>query len=362
MCYHFDIITAITGKSSKNQAKLGFFAKTIAIFTQMLYTVFKRRSQAKNDRSPKPQPMKKRRALMQYEIKKNKLYTRYSHVYWADGEAYWVSDAKHVTSTAPIGRLHYHNMHEMGVCVSGSGSYQINERLYHFKKGDIVFVNHFTPHGSNSDVGYSAKWKLLFFDPVRLLQLAGMLDPDKVLLTAGGDIPFSGVFAPDEYPELTDFIKTVIEKSEIQDEYTDISIAFSIGNFIVDCARYTKSHAISTKPTMMDKRQYHKIAPAISQINKYMSSSAMIEEPVLAELCKMSISNLRRLFKRYTGLSPKAYIKSTRMSYAEYLIVNTNMTVLKISTEVGYSEVSGFNRTFRQTFGTSPTEYRKNNQ
>ena len=93
-----------------------------------------------------------------------------------------------------------------------------------------------------------------------------------------------------------------------------------------------------------------------------MANAGMIEEQVLADLCKMSVSNLRRLFLKCTGLSPKAYIKNTRMSYAEYLIINTDMTVIKIAGEVGYSEVSGFNRTFKATFGMSPTDYRKLNQ
>ena len=94
-------------------------------------------------------------------------------------------------------------------------------------------------------------------------------------------------------------------------------------------------------------------------INRHMSNSSMIKEDVLAEVCKTSIPNLRRLFISYTGLSPKAYINRTRMAYAEYLISNTDMTIISISAEVGYSEVSGFNRIFKATFGKTPTEYRK---
>lgn len=296
---------------------------------------------------------------MEYEIRKKKLYTKYSHVNWASGAPYWVSNATYTEPAKPITKLHYHNMYEVGMCMKGCGEYQISDRVYNFQAGDIVFVNHFTPHYSNSQSGYPAKWKIVFFDPVRLMQLAGMLDPDKALLTARFDIPFNGIFAPDEHPELTNFVKEIIKQAEIKDEYTDINVAFSIGNFIIACTRYFKAHPAAQSANTLSKNRYHQITPAISMINSHMTNAAMIEEEALARLCKMSVSNLRKLFKDYTGLSPKAYINNTRMAYAEYLLTNTNMTVLKISNEVGYSEVSGFNRIFKLTFGMSPSGYRK---
>lgn len=296
---------------------------------------------------------------MEYEVRKKKLYTKYRHVNWASGAPYWVSNAKYTEPADPITKLHYHNMYEVGMCIEGCGEYQINDRVYHFKAGDIVFINHFTPHYSNSQSGSPAKWKIVFFDPVRVMQLAGMLDPDKALLTARFDIPLNGIFAPDEHPQLTEIIKNIIERAEIKDEYTDINMAFSIGNFIIACARYLKTQPIPEEPDTISKNQYHRITPAISTINAHMANTAMVEETALAKLCKMSVSNLRLLFKKYTGLSPKEYINNTRMAYADYLLTNTNMTVLKISTEVGYNEISGFNRMFKLTFGMSPSDYRK---
>ena len=296
---------------------------------------------------------------MEYEIRKKKLYSKFNHVHWAGDEPYWVSNATYAAPANPIESLHYHNMYEMGICMEGHGEYQINDRLYRFKAGDIVFVNHFTPHNSNSDQGYPARWTVVFFDPVKLMQFAGMLDPDKALRASSLDISFSGVFSPDENPGLTSFVKNIIKQTKIQDEYTDISIAFAIGTFIIACTRYMKEHPQDSEPMTMSKHAYHRITPAIHMINAHMSNAAMIKESALAELCNMSVANFRRQFKIHTGLSPKSYINKTRMAYAEYLMQNTNMTIAKIAYEVGYSEISGFNRIFRATFSTSPSEYRK---
>lgn len=295
---------------------------------------------------------------MKYVVKENKLRSYYRSIKEARSEPYWVSDSKYSAPPEPISKLHYHDMYEFGICVEGSGDIRVNDKEYRFEKGDIEFISPYVPHFSNSDENAPARWKLIFFDPVRIMQLAGMLDPDKALMAASIELPFSGLFKPDEHPKLTEFIKLIIKQSEIQDEYTDISMAFSIGTFIITCARYLKEHPLKSPEFMQSKKNYTKIAPAIDMINGHMANGAMIKEEALAELCKMSVPNLRRLFVKHTGLSPKVYINQTRMAYAVYLLQNTDMTVLAIASKVGYSEVSGFSRIFKNTFSLSPSEYR----
>lgn len=296
---------------------------------------------------------------MEYKIRKRKLHLNYRHVNWTGGEPYWVTDATYAAPSSPVNMLHYHNMYELGICIDGSGEVHINDRIYNFKKGDIQFISHYVPHFSNSDPSSPARWKLIFFDPARLMQQGGIIDPDKAFSIADADLPFSGIFTPDEYPKLTDFIKKIINLAETQDEYTDISLAFFVGTFFIECKRYLKTHPVADKLFTVNKSTYYKISPAIDRINGHMSNTEMLSEDVLAQQCNMSVSNLKRLFKKYTGLYPKVYINKTRMSYAEYLVRSTNMTILKIANEVGYNEVSGFNRIFKATFGMTPSEYRK---
>lgn len=296
---------------------------------------------------------------MEYTIQKKRLPIRYRNIRESREEPYWVSDAKPYTPQKPITFLHYHDMYELGVCIEGRGNMQIDDRLYSFEKGDIVFICRYVPHYARSYSSAPARWKQVFFDPVRLMQLAGMLDPDKAISAANIDIPFSGVFSPMENPELTAFVKEIIMQGDMNDEFTDISLAFSIGRFIISCARYMRTNGILSKSVDPKRDKYRRILPAVDMINAHLSNSDMLKEESLADLCKISVSTLRRLFVKHTGLSPKNYINKTRMSWAEYLLQNTEMTVAQIALEVGYSEISGFNRIFNNTFSTSPSEYRK---
>ena len=127
---------------------------------------------------------------------------------------------------------------------------------------------------------------------------------------------------------------------------------------MITCREYAEKNIIPADDETLMK-EYHRTAPAIYHIEMNIADSSILTIEELAKVCKMSPSNFRRLFLIETGLSPKAFIIKSRMSYAEYLLKNTDMTVISIAEKVGYNEISGFNRIFASTFKMSPSEYRK---
>ena len=137
-----------------------------------------------------------------------------------------------------------------------------------------------------------------------------------------------------------------------------MSVAFAIGELLLTCKKFREDINYSPAEKIIE-RDYHRISPAIYHINMNLADSATLSETKLAEVCSMSVSNFRRLFKLETGISPKAFIIKSRMSYAQYLLKNTNMTIIKIAEEIGYNEVCSFNKIFAATLKTSPSAYRK---
>ena len=294
---------------------------------------------------------------MEYTIRKNALPVYYSTMEGITTYPYHIVHGVPM-SEPPIQRLHYHTVPEIGICICGSGSYYVDDKIYKFNQGDIQVIRPFVPHYAISDVGVITKMVFFTFDTVKLMQLIGISDPDKNMMLKNIKIPFNGIFSPDEYPKITELIKKIIAKCETSDDYTDISVAFGIGEFLIACRDYEKSLKFLPEDDLIEKA-YRRIEPAIYQINMNLSDSSMITEAILANVCETSVSNFRRLFKLETGLSPKAFIIKSRMAYAEYLLKNTNMTVLKIAETVGYNEICGFNKIFAKTFKTSPSNYRK---
>lgn len=79
----------------------------------------------------------------------------------------------------------------------------------------------------------------------------------------------------------------------------------------------------------------------------------------IAELYFMNEKYLGRLFLRETGKTFRQYLNDIRLEYAVRLLKETCMSVLQISLECGYSNVTYFNRVFKDKFGSSPSAYRK---
>lgn len=70
---------------------------------------------------------------------------------------------------------------------------------------------------------------------------------------------------------------------------------------------------------------------------------------------------LGRLFKSKTGYSIKEYCNNYKIETAKQLLKSSNLSVLDISAQVGFNNVTYFNRQFRKQTGLSPRDYRSKN-
>lgn len=77
-----------------------------------------------------------------------------------------------------------------------------------------------------------------------------------------------------------------------------------------------------------------------------------------ARQAHMSVYHFSRTFKNTTGMSLTAYLNSIRIDKAEELIRTTEMTILDIALDCGFTNVRTFNRAFRQFRGRAPSSLR----
>jgi AraC-like DNA-binding protein len=79
----------------------------------------------------------------------------------------------------------------------------------------------------------------------------------------------------------------------------------------------------------------------------------------LADLVSMSETGLSRLFRSITGLSCIDYVIEYRMSKAMSMVRFTDKPIIEIAYEVGFNNISYFNRTFKKHFHQTPSQCRK---
>ena len=73
----------------------------------------------------------------------------------------------------------------------------------------------------------------------------------------------------------------------------------------------------------------------------------------------VSVSHLTRLFKEYTGVTPKEYITQIRLNKAMLLLSESNENILEVAYAIGFKSLSSFYKCFKDNTGCTPKEYRK---
>lgn len=79
----------------------------------------------------------------------------------------------------------------------------------------------------------------------------------------------------------------------------------------------------------------------------------------LADEVGMSAHYFSALFRNRTGLSPYRYITERRIEEAKRLLRRSNLRLVDIALEVGFSSQSRFTEAFTRIAGTTPLTYRK---
>jgi len=101
------------------------------------------------------------------------------------------------------------------------------------------------------------------------------------------------------------------------------------------------------------------VSNPVSAVLEYMR--AHLSEPLtvadLADLVNLSPSAFAHLFRDITSRSPYQFLKEMRLDRARELLVDGNLTVARVSKEVGYASVSHFISEFRGRFGVTPRAY-----
>ncbi len=76
------------------------------------------------------------------------------------------------------------------------------------------------------------------------------------------------------------------------------------------------------------------------------------------EANNISYSYFRKMFKKYTGVSPVQYQLSLKIIRAKEMLLSTDKIIKEISYQVGFKSVYYFSRIFKSKMGVSPTELR----
>lgn len=101
----------------------------------------------------------------------------------------------------------------------------------------------------------------------------------------------------------------------------------------------------------------YKLRKIIEYIDQHLEENLTLIE--LASFVQMSSNYFASLFKQSTGLPPHQYITQCRIEKAKRLLRHSDLPIIEICQEVGFTSQSHFTRVFRQYTKTTPKAYRE---
>ena len=106
----------------------------------------------------------------------------------------------------------------------------------------------------------------------------------------------------------------------------------------------------------INSSKYKCISEGISYLENDVQQALSIEE--IAQLCHVSATYFRSLFKEYSGMSPIQFRIQKKLEIAKTLLLSNDMTILEISDYLGFESVAYFSKVFKKYEKISPSRYR----
>ena len=252
-------------------------------------------------------------------------------------------------------KLHQHQEHQLTLILSGSGTIVHGEYVGQFEEGDVLLIGSNVPHVFRCDQSYYNEDKnahsiSVFFDEQQLK------------------------FLVQTFPEFSDFSSFLNQanlgakavgylKSNLAEK---IQLLFELNQFERLIRFFELLHELSKENDwipLLDrsaKRVREQDGKRLDDIFTFTLSnyqrSISIEE--IADIANMNKSSFCRYFKQHTRKSYIDFLNEYRIHKACSLLADPDQSIAQIAYEVGFSNLSNFNRQFKRVKKETPREFK----
>ncbi len=156
------------------------------------------------------------------------------------------------------------------------------------------------------------------------------------------------------YQIIKDCLFEIFELVRVQSLYFDMLLKSKCHEFLYLLFKY---HHINRHYTDNTYQNYQKLRELIDYINDHYAEHLTIS--FLADYFGYSRTHFMSIFKQHTGSSCLEFILQLRLNKVCELLVQTSLTIQDITSQVGFSNQSNFNRQFKKYYKLTPRQYRQ---
>ncbi len=253
-------------------------------------------------------------------------------------------------------RLHLHPELQITLIQQSHGSLFVGDSISTFRTGDLFVIGPNIPHALKNDAlfytddGVKAKSISIFFSKEAFgdtfFQLPELAKINSFLNKAERGLRVIG----DGKNNISEKVVKIVK----QKGFDRLLSLFSI---LQDLANYEQMESLSrtTFSTQNNELQSERIGRVFQFIMDNYHRPIKLEEA--AEIANLSVSAFCRYFKIRTRSTFARFLNEIRISTACKQLIGTEYSVSEICYQVGFNNISNFNRQFKIITGLTPSQY-----
>lgn len=256
---------------------------------------------------------------------------------------------------------HWHEEIEIILIEKGTGEFKVDLDSYILKAGDILIIKPFSLHSMNTINDMHCSWITMVFN-------LGMLNS---AITDGCLIKYFAPILNNEHQlplvinsECNGYNEIFISVKNIFNCFNEKNIAFELKIksllLYLFSLFYENNLVLKKKNASVTNDATRKIKIILNYIHENYMTELSISN--IAHTCNLSQYYFMKFFKKYIGITCTEYINNYRLDTASKLLNATDKSITDISFEIGFNNVSYFNKLFKTKFKVTPKEFRNANK
>jgi AraC-like DNA-binding protein len=252
--------------------------------------------------------------------------------------------------------LHWHEELELIYIKKGSGLVTVDLKDYRVKAPTLVLILPRQLHSIQQLNTASLEYENIIFHPSLLIsRQTDVTATDFLLPLIAGQITVPTIFTP-VYPYYRDVVAPIDacdEMNKTKPQGYELYIKSQLYHFFF----ILNNRCRNLTSTKDNRKTLDKMKLVLKYIeNNYMEKITIAD---IAATIDYSESHFMRYFKKTMGISFVGYLKDYRLTMASRLLTSSDSSILTIATEVGFDNLSYFNRSFKQKYNMTPRQFRQ---
>lgn len=251
---------------------------------------------------------------------------------------------------------HWHDCLEILFMLRGTAHQKINDNSYTLVAQDMIIIRQGDIHSTYCSPSDDSKILVVKFLPM-LLDRTGLKTFESKYITSflNLDNPkFQRVSETKEGSTLRGIFMGIFQEYIDKTEGYEIFIKGYIYQLI---ACLIRNNILKANELNINDEQFKQLEKLIDYIEKNYKYDLNLKDA--SKMMNFSYHYLSRFFKKTTGKNFKEYLDFVRVCEAEKLILANSFSISKIAQEVGFSDTTCFNRTFKRVRKYTPSDLKK---